>query len=115
MLDHVINGFAHALLHGVWLQYHLGFPDLPTSLAKLVGREGTIRFCPCFTANTRVIRSTSIFHLAQVFLFELSQSFGTQGIAIGVIACCDEGIVDSFDYGTENTERTFGKRRGPGR
>src|SRR5713101_727244 len=114
MLDHVINGFAHALLHGVWLQYHLGFPDLPTSLAELIRRVSAARFCPCFTANTRVIRSTSIFHLAQVFLFELSQSFGTQGIAIRVIACCDEGIVDFCFSDPAPTERTFGKRRGPG-
>src|SRR5260221_8611250 len=39
--DHVINGFAHTLMHSFWFQHHLGFPNLPAPLAKLVCGKST--------------------------------------------------------------------------
>jgi hypothetical protein len=62
-----------------------------------------------------VIRSASIFDVAQVLLFELNQPLRAHGIAIRVIARSDQGLIDAGQRGQKHTQRTFGKRREPGR
>src|SRR5947209_19342453 len=50
MFDHVIDGFVHALLHGIRLQDDLWLPNLPAPLAKIgrasVGKECRSRWTP---------------------------------------------------------------------
>src|SRR5438045_165017 len=62
--DHKVNDLAHALLHGIWFQDHLRFPDFAATLSKLVGWEGPIGFCPTHAAYPGVSRRANIFNLA---------------------------------------------------
>src|SRR5258708_22614884 len=70
MQSHVINSFAHALLHLIWLKDHFRLPDLPTSLAKSIRWERAVGFLPGFPSNAGVLGSTNIFHWAEMFPLE---------------------------------------------
>src|SRR5689334_9739881 len=70
MLRHVVNGFAHPFLCLLRLQDDLWTPDLPSALAELVGREGSIGLLPGLSTSACVIWCSSALHLADMFPLE---------------------------------------------